>query len=39
MIGSPVQNYSEFMKSFVVFRKLPELKSKVDKIEKDLTKK
>lgn len=37
MIGSPVQNYSEFMKCFVVFRRLPELKGKIDKIEKDLS--
>lgn len=37
MIGAPVQPYSEFMKSFVIFRRLPELKSKIDKIEKDLS--
>lgn len=36
LIGAPVQNYSDFMKSYVIFRKLPELKSKIDKIEKDL---
>ena len=36
LIGSPVQSYSDFMKCFVIFRKLPELKTKIDKIEKDL---
>lgn len=38
LIGSPVQNYSEFMKCFVIFRRLPELKKQLDKIEKDLSK-
>ena len=38
LIGAPVQNYSDFMKCYVIFRKLPELKSKLDKIEKDLSK-
>ncbi len=37
LIGAPVQNYSDFMKCYVVFRKLPELKSKLEKIEKDLS--
>jgi UDP-3-O-[3-hydroxymyristoyl] glucosamine N-acyltransferase len=36
LIGSPVQNYSDFMKCFVIFRRLPELKNKIDRIEKDL---
>ncbi len=36
MIGAPVQNYADFMKCYVVFRKLPELKSKLDKLEKDV---
>ena len=36
MIGSPVQNYTEFMKCFVVFRRLPELKRDLDEIKKKL---
>jgi UDP-3-O-[3-hydroxymyristoyl] glucosamine N-acyltransferase len=36
-IGTPVQNYSEFMKCFVIFRKLPELKKQIDKMERDLS--
>lgn len=37
MIGAPVQSYSDFMKSYVIFRRLPELKNRVDKIERDLS--
>jgi UDP-3-O-[3-hydroxymyristoyl] glucosamine N-acyltransferase len=37
MIGAPVQNYSDFMKSYVIFRRLPELKNRIDKIERDLS--
>jgi UDP-3-O-[3-hydroxymyristoyl] glucosamine N-acyltransferase len=33
-IGAPVQPFSEFMKSFVVFRHLPELKKDVDNLKK-----
>lgn len=38
LIGSPVQPYSEFMKCYVVFRRLPELKSTLDKLVKDSAK-
>lgn len=34
LIGSPVQNYSDFMKCYVIFRKLPELKTKLDNLDK-----
>ncbi len=36
ILGSPAIDYKQFLKSSVVFRKLPELKSKVDKIEKEV---
>ncbi len=36
MIGAPVQPYAEFMKSFVIFRRLPELKRDLDALKKDL---
>jgi UDP-3-O-[3-hydroxymyristoyl] glucosamine N-acyltransferase len=36
IIGSPAFDFKTYMKSYVVFRKLPDLKVKVDKIEKDL---
>jgi UDP-3-O-[3-hydroxymyristoyl] glucosamine N-acyltransferase len=36
MIGAPVQNYAEFMKCFVIFRRLPELKQDVDALKKKL---
>lgn len=36
MIGSPVQPYSEFMKCYVVFRKLPEMKKELDDLKKKL---
>ncbi|MBM3421446.1 MAG: UDP-3-O-(3-hydroxymyristoyl)glucosamine N-acyltransferase [Bacteroidetes bacterium] len=34
IIGSPAFDYHSFMKSFVVFKKLPEMKSAIDKLEK-----
>jgi UDP-3-O-[3-hydroxymyristoyl] glucosamine N-acyltransferase len=37
MIGSPVQPYSEFMKCYVVFRKLPDLKRDLDDMKKQLS--
>lgn len=36
MIGSPVQPYSEFMKCYVVFRKLPDMKKELDDLKKKL---
>jgi UDP-3-O-[3-hydroxymyristoyl] glucosamine N-acyltransferase len=36
LIGSPVQPFSEFMKCYVVFRRLPELKQELDSIKKKL---
>lgn len=38
LIGSPAIEYQNFMKSFVVFKKLPEMKSSLDKIEKEFKK-
>jgi len=35
--GYPAFDYSGFMKSSVVFRKLPELKKRIDKLEKNLS--
>lgn len=34
VIGSPVQNYAEFMRCYVVFRRLPELKKDIDSMKK-----
>jgi UDP-3-O-[3-hydroxymyristoyl] glucosamine N-acyltransferase len=34
LIGAPVQNYSDFMKSYVIFRRLPELKTKLDNLDR-----
>jgi UDP-3-O-[3-hydroxymyristoyl] glucosamine N-acyltransferase len=36
IIGSPAFDFKAYMKSSVVFRKLPDLKIKVEKIEKDI---
>ena len=36
MMGSPVVNYQDWLKSIVVIRKLPDLKRKVDEIERQL---
>ena len=37
LIGSPVQNYTDFMKCFVIFRRLPELKQDMDAVKKQLS--
>jgi UDP-3-O-[3-hydroxymyristoyl] glucosamine N-acyltransferase len=39
LIGSPVQPYSEFMKCYVVFRRLPELKKDLDDLKKEMSRK
>lgn len=36
IIGSPAIDFRQFLKSSVIFRRLPELKSKVDNLEKDV---
>jgi len=36
ILGSPAFDYKQFFKSAVVFKKLPELKTKIDKIEKEI---
>jgi len=36
MIGSPVQPYLEFMKCYVVFRRLPEMKQELDSLKRKL---
>ena len=36
IIGSPAFDLKQYMKSYVVFRKLPDIKSKLDSLEKDL---
>ena len=36
ILGSPAFDYKQFLKSAVVFKKLPELKTKIDKIEKEM---
>jgi UDP-3-O-[3-hydroxymyristoyl] glucosamine N-acyltransferase len=36
IIGSPAIEIRQFMKSSVIFRKLPEMKSKIDSLEKDI---
>jgi len=36
LLGSPAMDYHSFMKSWVVFRKLPEIKAAVEKFEKYL---
>jgi len=36
ILGSPSMDFRQFMKSYVVFRKLPEMKSKIDSIEKEI---
>ncbi len=37
MIGAPAQNYSDFMKCYVVFRRLPDLKRDLDAVKKTLS--
>jgi len=36
ILGTPAFDFKSFMKSSVVFRKLPDLKTRVDRIEKDI---
>jgi UDP-3-O-[3-hydroxymyristoyl] glucosamine N-acyltransferase len=36
IIGSPAIDFKQFLKASVIFRKLPELKIKVDSLEKDI---
>jgi UDP-3-O-[3-hydroxymyristoyl] glucosamine N-acyltransferase len=36
IIGSPAIEIKQFMKSSIIFRKLPEMSSKIDKLEKEL---
>jgi len=36
LIGSPVQPFSEFMKCYVIFRRLPEMKQELDNLKKKL---
>lgn len=36
MIGSPVQEYQSWLRSYVVFRKLPEIAKRLDTLEKKL---
>jgi len=36
VIGSPAFDFRQFMKSYVIVRKLPEFKTKLDKVEKDV---
>jgi UDP-3-O-[3-hydroxymyristoyl] glucosamine N-acyltransferase len=36
IIGSPSLDHKQFLKAYTVFRKLPELKSQVDNIEKEI---
>lgn len=38
LLGSPAMDFHSFMKSYAVFRKLPELKAVVDKFEKEIKK-
>jgi UDP-3-O-[3-hydroxymyristoyl] glucosamine N-acyltransferase len=39
MIGAPAQSYSDFMKCFVVFRRLPEMKKDLDDLKKETNRK
>ena len=36
ILGSPAIDYKQFLKSSVLFRKLPEIKTKIDQMEKDI---
>jgi UDP-3-O-[3-hydroxymyristoyl] glucosamine N-acyltransferase len=36
ILGSPAIDYKQFLKSSVIFKKLPELKTKIDTMEKDI---
>ncbi|HVN56808.1 MAG TPA: UDP-3-O-(3-hydroxymyristoyl)glucosamine N-acyltransferase [Bacteroidales bacterium] len=35
ILGSPAMDFKQFMKSYVVFRKLPEMKSQVDALDRE----
>lgn len=37
LIGAPVQNYTDFMKCYVIFRRLPEMKKDLDAVKKNLS--
>lgn len=39
MIGAPAQPYAEYMKCYVVFRRLPELKKSIDEMKKEISSK
>ena len=34
--GSPANKYSDYQKSYVIFRKLPELDKKIDSLESEI---
>jgi len=36
LLGSPAYDHKQYFKSFILFRKLPDLKTKIDKLEKDV---
>lgn len=36
ILGSPAIDYKQFLRSSVIFKKLPDLKTKIDKLEKDV---
>jgi len=36
ILGSPAIDYKQFLKASVIFKKLPELKTKIDSLEKDI---
>ena len=36
ILGSPALDHKQFLKSSVIFRRLPEIKSKIDSMEKDI---
>jgi UDP-3-O-[3-hydroxymyristoyl] glucosamine N-acyltransferase len=37
IMGAPAFDFKQYMKSYVIFRKLPDVKTKLDTLEKDLT--
>jgi len=36
ILGSPALDIKQYMRSYAIFRKLPDLKTKLDTLEKDL---
>ena len=36
ILGSPAIDYKQFLKSSVIFKKLPDLKMKIDNLEKEV---